>query len=560
MQTNSSTSSLILTIKRYQKSIYFLFLGIYIILAVDALFHGISTWDELGDFNGTAAQISHALKLLTLQPTDYQTSIPYNLEYYGISSTVVPYLFSRLANSGFSTYLFISHLILPFWLIGMSACTYLISSRLRLGLPWLAAAFVFLIPSLVGHSFTNTKDLPFASLYTLYTYSLITRYQSGNTKVNCGFAVLSSGLLINLKAIFALPVVMLELLLALAVLHKKHLNGRLPSTTDLFSGVSLGLLLSLVSVLFSLCIQPSAWGLPPWQYFHETFQTFSTHVWSGCMRWDGSCIDHHDPKWSTFKYVYKWVSIKLPLFVLILLGFGISLLCSRPRQLRRNANTNLLDYTPLLLQLVLLPLLAILGDSNLYGADRHLLFIYPPLCVFAAKALESLLLRQSYASKSLILAVFISILLVLADTALIHPYQIAYFNELARVPSLKISSRLPHLSLKRHDHLTTSTDFWGASTKELAQLYKSSKLIQRSPLSSVEDSTHNPPFLTAFQEVGGQISHNSDHRLVLLNGDHPGWWTDYGSCTQSWSVSRRPLFSKPIIMSKLYECPTSFKR
>lgn len=527
-------------------------------MAVDALFHGISTWDELGDFNGTSAQIIHGIKLLTQQPTDYQASIPYNLEYYGISSTIVPYFLGRIVSPDYSIYLFFSHLILPFWLIGMSVVVYLISNRLRLGLPWLAAAFIFLIPSLVGHSFTNTKDLPFATLYTLYTYSLVSRYQSGPTKFLCGFAVLSSGLLINLKAIFALPVVLMELLLALSVLMQKHRHSGLVNTKDVLSSVSLGLLLSLVSVLFSLTIQPSAWGLPPWQYFHETFQTFSTHVWSGCMRWDGSCIAHHDPKWSTIKYVSKWLSIKLPAFILVLVAFSIFRTCSLLKRTDKRRADIPMEYILLFFQLALLPLLAIIGDSNLYGADRHLLFVYPPLCVFAANALESLLLRQSLFAKSLRLVVFVSILLVLADTVLVHPYQIAYFNELARLPTVKISSKRPHLSLKTHDHLTTSTDFWGASTKELVQLYKSSKRIQKSPLISAPDSTHNPPFLTALKDIGGHIRLDSDHKLVLLNGDHPGWWTNYSSCGQSWSVSRRTLFSKPIIMSKLYECPPSF--
>ena len=534
-----------------QRILYFLILGVYSVLAIDALFHGISTWDELGDYNGTASQFRHGISLLTGIDSDY-TSIPYNLEYYGISSTIIPYAASLVFGNSFQSYIFLSHLLLPFWLIGLSFFVYLIARRLQLAFPWIAACLVFLIPSLVGHSFTNTKDLPFAALYTLYTYSLVSRIQAGNRR-DLGIGILASGLLINLKAVFAAPVVALELSLAVFKYLRKS-NAK--SLNDFFKLVSKALLTSTVAIALSLLIQPSSWGLSPIQYFTETFNTFSTHIWSGCMRWDGSCIAHHDPKWSTAKYVYKWLSIKVPAFMSLILIAGLC--CFLFKALRNGWSTSYrvnIGFVYVIGQLLLLPFLAIIGDSNLYGADRHLLFIYPSLCVLSAKAIGALLIRGRTILDFAFFAFSLLAIVTLSDLLLIHPYQIAYFNETARISSPAINLGITSLKTNSHDHLTTSTEFWGSSTKELSQIYRDSTLLENRPLATQPDPTHNPPFIKAFKETGGSVDSNAGQRLVLLNGDHPGWWSDYSDCAKSWMVTRRQLFSKPIIMSQLYECP-----
>ena len=535
----------------HQRILYFLILGVYSVLAIDALFHGISTWDELGDYNGTASQFRHGISLLMGINSDY-TSIPYNLEYYGISSTIIPYAASLVFGNSFQSYIFFSHLLLPCWLIGLSFFVYLVARRLQLAFPWIAAGLVFLVPSLVGHSFTNTKDLPFAALYTLYTYSLVSRIQSG-TRRDVGIGIVASSLLINLKAVFAAPVVALELSL---VVIKYFRTSSAQSLNYFINLACKALLTSIVAIALSLLIQPSSWGLSPVQYFTETFNTFSTHIWSGCMRWDGSCIAHHDPKWSTAKYVYKWLSIKVPAFMSLLLIAGLCLLLVKALRSGLSSPCRMnIGFVYVIGQLLLLPALAIIGDSNLYGADRHLLFIYPSLCLLSAKSIEAMLIRGQIILNLASFAFSLLAIVALSDVLLIHPYQIAYFNETARISSPAINLGIVSLKTNSHDHLTTSTEFWGSSTKELSQIYRDSKLLENRPLATQPDSTHNPPFIKAFKEIGGSVNSNARQRLVLLNGDHPGWWSDYSECAKSWMVTRRQLFTKPIIMSQLYECP-----
>jgi hypothetical protein len=50
-----------------------------------------------------------------------------------------------------------------------------IARRLPLRWPWLAGALVLATPTLLGHSFTNTKDVPFALFSSAYTLGLIQR-------------------------------------------------------------------------------------------------------------------------------------------------------------------------------------------------------------------------------------------------------------------------------------------------------------------------------------------------------------------------------------------------
>jgi len=277
------------------------------------------------------------------------------------------------------------------------------------------------------------------------------------------------------------------------------------------------------------------------------------------MQWDGSCLAHNDPRWSTLKYLYKWLSIKIPLYIsfALLACFLLSLYYICSLQIKRFQFTIRTPWVFLLSQLCLLPVLAIMGSSNLYGAERHLLFIFPPLAILTVASFESLFGNPNRIKSLLAFSICLLFLISICDTLLIHPFQIAYFNEVARLPRATLNLGPFQLKTYPHDHLLTATEYWGSSTRELAKKYKDAKLLEKKPLASTSDGSHNPPFIQAFSQERGMISKSSPNRLILLNGGHPNWWSDYKNCRLSVDVSRRQLFSAPVLMSKLYECPAS---
>lgn len=542
--------------ERWQKCLYLFFLGIYLILAIDALSLGITTWDERGDFNGVKAQVSHALKLVTTGSSNY-TDIPFNLEYYGIAFNILPYILGHAYRPGPETYYFLSHLLLIIAFAFLSYVVVLLARSLQIKTHWMAGIFVLLTPSLVGHSFTNTKDIPFALFYTVYTYTLVRRLHKPSMQGDA-MSVLAMSLLINLKALMLAPLVLTESVLLLFCWRDRIQNLSLRSM--FFSLFHAGAIF-VSSVMLSLLLQPAAWFISPIQYFSEAFTTFSSHIWSGCMRWDGSCISYLDPKWSSSKYLYKWLSIKIPIFMLLsVFALFISLISSRRAFRKRSLRLQIRLWIFPLMQLMLLPLLAILGSSNLYGADRHVLFIYPILCLLSAQGvflLSSISKPRLAFGCSSIIALFL--VLAILDGITLHPYQIAYFNEIARLPQASFGIKSVRFSFKPHDHLSTSTEFWGSSTKELLLKYKSAKMLGGDAVETLQDSSHNPPFEQALNDIGGSYSERSKVRLILLNGDHPNWWSEYGDCLSSVSVSRKQFFSRPVLMSKLYECPAHVK-
>ena len=280
--------------KAWDRRLYWWAVGLYVVLAVAALASGVTSWDEETDYLGIRTQIAHAAQMLHGDSPDYR-DIHSNLEYYGAVGllpawifwflqqsllvgrlTLPQALFYPAAEHQLTGFYFTSHLLLAAEFLGLSWLVIAIARELGARFPWLAGCLTLLTPSLLGHSFVNPKDIPFALFYTAYTFTLLRRYRSTDVR-RFGWSVLASGLLINQKFVAIVPVLLTELLL----FGLKSSAGR-----SLWRSVfvpSAGLLLALL-------LQPASWGLWPWVYLREAFDTFARHEWGGCMWWGGSCV------------------------------------------------------------------------------------------------------------------------------------------------------------------------------------------------------------------------------------------------------------------------------
>ena len=191
---------LVQAIAKYQKEIYFLILGVYLVSTLSLAFDGGMTYDEEVDYIGLRDQLSFALKVLSGERPDFQ-QIHDNLEFYGIAGKLPGWIlwfahkqitglglgFNQALNSFHVNHLredffaFSRLSLIPMALL-MSLFVRKSAEYLKISLPWLAAASCLLFPSLVGQSYFNVKDFPFALFYTAYTASLIFRLAGNLSK------------------------------------------------------------------------------------------------------------------------------------------------------------------------------------------------------------------------------------------------------------------------------------------------------------------------------------------------------------------------------------------
>lgn len=527
--------------RSWDNSLYLFVLGIYLMLFLSALSSGITSWDEETDYLGIRTQIAHAVEFLRGKSPDYR-SIHSNLEYYGTAGllpawlawffqqsflvgrlTLRQALYEPAADHQLTGFYASSHFILGLEFVLLSLFCVAISRFLGAKYPWLSGSLSLLIPSLLGHSFINPKDLPFALFYTAYTYCLLKRSRSSDPRW-LGFSILSAGFLMNQKFVALLPVLISEALLI--VVQSNNLRS-----VRSFLVPSLGLLLAFV-------LQPASWGLPPWFYLNEAFNTFSLHEWGGCMWWGSTCIGIRNENWSAFVYLLKWWSVKWPFLLvyllLVRLFFILVHFSRRPEIFLRPSAWWLLSA-----QIFVIPILAILRNSNLYDADRHMLFAYPALAVIACFGFQSLWdWKGANALRLTSLAlVCITSMTMLLDVLLLHPYQSAYLNESARFS---------------HDHSTTALDYWSVSAKEVIRQAQLNGTLTLNPV--VDDSLGTLPLFIGLRQLSGHVSKDGSPKLRFQVRDTPAF-VDLNGCDKSSEVSRTLISGHRLVMSRLWTCP-----
>lgn len=532
----------ILRSSNWDKYLYFVGLGIYIVLCLSAVFSGITSWDEETDYLGIRTQVAHAVEFLRGQSPDYK-DIHSNLEYYGAIGLFPAWalwflqqgvligrlplskaLYDPSAEHQLTGFFATSHLIIGIEFVILSLIVIKIAQLFGSRLPFLAGVLLLFNPSLLGHSFVNPKDIPFALFYTFYTYTLLLRSKSRKEWV-LATSLLSASFLINQKYVALIPVLISEV--ALIFLQNKSARDWRRNLLIIFGAPAIALL-----------IQPAAWGLNPFTYLLEAFQTFSQHSWGGCMTWQSECIGINHPKWSTATYIFKWLSVKIPLLWCLVLSCQLVVFI---RNFQDKWFVNQARWLLLLFQVVLIPSLAVFRQSNLYDADRHLLFIYPPLAVMCSLGIERVLNNRKYLKSRLFLILVIAPLSIVLfiDSLSLNPYQSAYLNEFSRFT---------------HNYKTTSLDYWAVSSKELLRNSQINGSLPSPP--ALRQGVWISPFWISFRQLSGQTAdHTSLSPLYQMRvpsdfNDPP----DSRGCDYSSSVERYLLPNRTIVMSKLYLC------
>jgi len=533
--------------------------GIYLVSAISSLSADLISYDEPIDYHAVTGHVWHAFQAVRLKAPTY-TDIISNTEFYGQSGRLLGWFFffthrfflfgrgsfeqvvnTSLVDWNLTGYIFFSHFAnILIFLIGGYA-VYFIAKCFGSTESWLSLLFYLTLPVLVGHSLFNTKDIPTAVVYTCFTASAL-RFAYLRSRSSYLLIGLTAGILCNIKVPFFLPVLLTIALIG--VLCRREAD----TCWNLNLVRSIGIKITLTA-FFWFVLTPPAW-LNPIEYILNAFQLFSNFdQGGGCTDLLGHQFCLGNDRLQTLLYLLGWPLVHLPLILILgVVVYAFSLWGRLPLN-TKSSRTDHLSKAQLLLwlQILIVPSLAVFAGSNLYDADRHYLFIYPPICVVAANGICNLASISSKRIFNLFRLVFAgSIVVLMINNLMLSPYQYVYFNEVSRLFA---------------NHRNTSLDYWAISAREAVQqsiLY--GQLPLQPKLFSAVDFVEPPPFNYALRAMGASVTDDKglpgvyfkyrnprDLRLPPQSGKSR-------SCDVVHEVHRRQLFFAPLLISRLYLC------
>ena len=343
--------------------------------------------------------------------------------YYGVAFELPLLLVERLLGLEDSHDILLSRHLLThlFFLAGALCCsllTYRIFNNRLLAL--LALLLFVLHPRLYAHSFFNSKDLPFLSMFMICLYLTHWAFKRDGLRpfLMLGCAV---GILINLRimGIMLLPMVLamraLDLLQAPSE-ARKHVAAT-------------GVAFATACLCTLYAVSPYLWANP--LELLAALQELSRHPVNPSEMFQGNWVsaDSLPPH-----FIPTWIAVSTPPATLLLAAVGLLATCgqglARPMQALNNTE---LRFGLFLAACLALPLAAVaLAKAHMYDAWRQMFFVYAPMCLLAAAGLHWIgaamrKLRSPWRTAGYAL-VGMGMAVTAAEMVRMHPHQQAYFN------------------------------------------------------------------------------------------------------------------------------------
>ena len=341
--------------------------------------------------------------------------------YYGVAFELPLLLFERgLGLEDSHRISLLRHLVTHgFFLVGGLCCALLVYRLTRSRVVALFALLLFVVqPRLYAHSFFNSKDLPFLSMFmvTLYVTHRAFRTETVGAFVLCGVCM---GVLTNLRI---MGVLLFPAVLALRGLDLLQAGRAARSHVLVTGGV-----FALAGPATLYALSPYLWADP--LEFGTAVQTLARHPkWTRELFQGQPVSSYRLPA----HYIPTWMVISMPLVTLLGGGLGVLRVCSRSARRPREAlgNTDL-RFGLLLLACLTLPVLAIIAlGSHLHGGWRHVYFLHAPLCGLAGLGVHWAGGRRRQATAGVWTLAGVGVLVTGVEMVHLHPHQHMYFNRL----------------------------------------------------------------------------------------------------------------------------------
>ena len=337
----------------------------------------------------------------------------------------------------------VRHLVTHLFFLAAGFFCYLLVLRLfgdrRLAL--FAVLLFLLSPRLYAHSFFNSKDVPFLSMFMIGLYLVRRAFDKDTVPafVLCGVGVAAlAG--IRLPGVALLPAV-----LALRAVDFRCAAGRAERRHILHTGLAFAVAGALA--LYATC--PVLWRDPVGALVEgiEVMAWHPTHVWN---LFRGELIPSTEvPP----QYVPTWFAITTPPVTLLLGLFGTGVVLhgclARPGDVVRDTR---LRFGVFLVCCFVLPVLwVIVLRTHLYGGWRQMYFLHVPFCLLAAFGVHRLAALPAVLRAGAYVLAGVGVGGVVIEMARLHPHQQVYFN-------LLVDRATPEHLLTRYD-----MDYWRVS-------------------------------------------------------------------------------------------------
>ena len=311
----------------------------------------------------------------------------------------------------------------------------------------LALLLYLLHPRIYAHSFFNSKDAPFFSMFLIALYLLERAFRRDTIGAFILLGV-AMGLLTNLRI---MGLMLLPALVAMRGLDFWY-AGNWPERKQIL--LTAGLFAGAAGLTFYVST-PYAWANPA-DYLAAGLSQAVNHPTILPQLFQGQALLSNElPP----HYLAVWFGITTPPLILLLGFVGMAAVLTRsvrrPGLVFRNTRRRFL----LLLTACFLlpPLAAALLNPNYYQDWRQLYFLYAPFCLLAALGggwLASILARRRYGPAGMYGLAGLGVGLILLQMAQIHPWQHLYFNFLVdRTPPEQLRARY-------------DLDYWNLAVRE----------------------------------------------------------------------------------------------
>ena len=345
-----------------------------------------------------------------------------NLKYYGQAIDNLSFYINHFLKSQ-NPYLtrHILNALLGALLILFSGLIAVRLSGYRAGI--LTILFLLLSPRILGHSYNNLKDIPFAMGYIMAIYGLLVVIKKYPLIKPLPWIWMCLGLAIafgtRAGGLILIPIFFFFIFLRWILSQEIKGLGTWPVWKNGLAYFFLTTLACTAGCLLALIAWPYAREAPI-RHSLEALQVMTHYSISIRQLFEGHWL------WSEnlpAYYPLKYILITNPL--LVIAGLGLQFLIWKKSKYLILILLSFAFVFPLFWVMI--------KASNLYGGWRHLLFVYPAIVIIAACSWDALLkIKKPIFLQSLtIIALIIGLVGPLIHTIKYHPVEYVYFNKLA---------------------------------------------------------------------------------------------------------------------------------
>ena len=453
-------------------TLFSIFIGFY--FSFYTLIHGGIGWDSPGDMISAQAFLNLSGKESLNQAYEL---IPATSEFYGffiyqLTDFILKIFFNIKFDFNYQNFLnfqliSITNFLLSLFAIFFMGIVLFFITRSKI----IALGFIALMqtnPIWVGMQIVNFKDTPVAAGLTFLSAALLLLLNIKNKKFlynisGVFFAIF--GLIICLNSRAGSIVLALIIYLFFNILY--FLNYVLKDRFKILDLFLINLVILPITFIITYILNPFL-RINSFQWLFDSIKVSRNFPAIQPVRAAGvELMSNNLPWW----YIPSWIFAQSPIVILILIIIIFYLFLKKFNHYILNFNVLLLSV-----QSILIPLLFIVFNLNLYNAIRHILFYLPAL--YALLILLLFYFKQSISKSYLIkVLIFLIPVLNLIETYRWIPYSYSYINQIAGISS---------------DKRNWDLDYWGVSSREgISNLMK---LTQLRPIYVLPDSGSSLPF------------------------------------------------------------------